>query len=141
MIHTRTEYAVTGYDELLQGVFLRFLRKATSEEFREAHQRLLDTMQAFSTQRVNLDVLFLGLVSPEDQRWMANLIIPRLAELAPNNYLYIAVVVPESPFTRLAMKSIEDMANGKGICDYCQFPNLVEAKQWLFLQPSGVLVK
>ncbi|AMM50115.1 hypothetical protein TH61_01495 [Rufibacter sp. DG15C] len=141
MIHTRTEYAITGYDELLQGVFLRFLRKGTSEEFREANQRLLQTMREYSTQRVNLDVLHLGLVSPEDQRWMANLIIPRLAELAPNNYLYIAVVVPESTFTRLAMKSIEDMSNGKGICDYCQFPNLVEAKQWLFLQPSGVLVK
>ncbi|GAA4315762.1 hypothetical protein [Nibribacter koreensis] len=141
MIHTRTDYAVTGYDELLQGVFLRFLRKATREEFKEAHQRLLQTMREYPTQRMNLDVLQVGLVSPEDQRWVASLIIPRLAELAPNNYLYIAVVVPETAFTRLAMTSIGDQVKDKGFCDYRQFPNLVEAKQWLFLQPSGVLVQ
>ncbi|QHL87149.1 hypothetical protein GU926_06775 [Nibribacter ruber] len=138
MIHTRTDYATTGYDELLQGVFLRYGRKCTSEEFKEANQRLLQTMRLYPTQRVNLDVLALGLVSPEDQRWMATAIIPRLADLAPNNYLYIAVVVPESAFTKLAVKAIEDMANASGICQHCQFPNLVEAKQWLFQQPSGV---
>ncbi|WP_205502982.1 hypothetical protein [Rufibacter psychrotolerans] len=131
MVHTDDPYATTGYDDLLEAVYLRYKRKGTSQEFRHANRRIVASMAASPTPRVFVDVREMGVVAPDDQKWVAHTIIPQLAQHAPGHYLYIALVVPENIFTKLAVETVEEISNGKGICLNRHFTSLAEARQWL----------
>jgi uncharacterized RmlC-like cupin family protein len=76
----------------------------------------------------------MGVVSPEDQKWVGNTIVEQLAQHAPGDFLYIALVVSEKIFTRLAITAIEDISNAKGICLNRHFYSVSEAKHWLTQQ-------
>ncbi|WP_207435823.1 hypothetical protein [Sabulibacter ruber] len=138
MVHTDDAYATTGYDELLDAVYLRYKRKGTSAEFRDANLRVVASMAKAPSHRLFVDVREMGIVAPEDQKWVANVIIPQLAQHAPENYVYIALVVPENIFTKLAVTTVEEISNGKGICLNRHFASQTEAKRWLAGQTMQV---
>lgn len=134
MVHTDNDYATTGYDEVLESVYLMYKRQGNSQEFRDANNRLVSTIAKIPTHRLYVDVRGMGVTSPEDQKWVGHTIVPQLARNAPGSYLYIAIIVPEKIFTQLAVTSIEEISNGKGICLNRHFYSAAEAKQWLAQQ-------
>ncbi|WP_181305879.1 hypothetical protein [Rufibacter sp. XAAS-G3-1] len=134
MVHTDNDYATTGYDQVLEAAYLVYKRQGTSPEFREANTRLVSTLARFPSHRLFVDVRGMGVISPEDQKWVGNTIVLQLAKNAPGNYLYIALLVSEKIFTKLAVTSIEDISNGKGICLNRHFYSAPEAKHWLTQQ-------
>ncbi|MFC6997844.1 hypothetical protein [Rufibacter roseus] len=138
IVHTEDDYAATGYDQVLEAVFLRYKRKGSSAEFRDANERIVASMRKTPTHRVHVDVREMGIVAPEDQKWVATSIIPQLAQNSPGQFVYIALVVPENVFTQLAVETVEDMSNQVGICLNRHFASEQEAKLWLAQQPQVV---
>ncbi|GGK66977.1 hypothetical protein ACD591_02935 [Rufibacter glacialis] len=134
MVHTDNDYATTGHDAVLEAVYLLYKRQGTSAEFREANQRAVASMARTSVQRLFVDARLMGVVSPDDQKWVGNSIVEQLAARAKGSYLYIALVVSEKIFTKLAIHAIEEISNGKGICLNRHFYSVSEAKHWLARQ-------
>ncbi|ALI97995.1 hypothetical protein [Rufibacter tibetensis] len=134
MVHTDNDYATTGYDEVLGAAYLTYKRQGTSQEFRDANHRIVASLAKKPTHRLFVDVRNMGVVSPEDQKWVGNTIVEQLAKNAPGKYLYIALLVPEKVFTKLAVTTIEEISNGKGICLNRHFFSVSEAKHWLAQQ-------
>lgn len=135
MIYSETDYALTGYNEVLQAVYLVYKRKGTSAEFREANLQLVQAITRRPAQRVLVDARAMGVVAPEDQRWVGAEIVLKLASLAPNQYLYIASLLSEHVFTKLAVQTVVEVSNSLGVCQNMEFSSEEEAKDWLSRQP------
>jgi hypothetical protein len=136
MIKTTTtyfdsDYIQIGADANLKAITLLYKRKGTSEEFRGAHNELLKVFDKHPEDKLFIDTRNLGIVAPEDQKWVGMQIIPELAAFTPKNFLKIAVVAPAYIFTKLAVDTVERVSMETGVCLNRNFDSTTAAEQWL----------
>ncbi len=132
LIYYDCDYFQIGKEADLGAVTLKYKRKCTSEEFREVNLKLLEVFeQASSQDKILIDTRDMGIVAPEDQKWVGQYIVPRLASATPQNYLKVAVITPDNIFTKLAVDTVERISMETGVCLNRNFNTVVAAKLWL----------
>ncbi len=133
-IYFESDYFQIGVDTRLQAITLQYKRKGSSEEFRGAHHKLLEVFKQNPEDKILIDARHLGIVAPDDQKWVGMQIIPQLAALTTRNFLKLAVVTSEYIFTKLAIDTVERISMETGICLNRNFDSVANAEQWLMEQ-------
>lgn len=127
----KEDYYEIGLDDRLQAVVLTYKRKGTSEEFRNLHFRLVEVFEKKRKSKLFVDTRKLGIVAPDDQRWVAQKVVPQMAMHAENQFLSIAVVTTKYVFTQMAVDNIEQLSIDTGTCLNKHFDNMAAATAWL----------
>lgn len=130
-ILSETDYYSIKHDTALQAVILTYKRKGTSDEFRQLHYKLLESFDKVVASKILVETHAMGIVAPQDQRWVGQFIIPQIAQKTPYKFLYAAVVAPEGVFTRLAVETVEKISVETGTCLNKHFDSTTTARQWL----------
>lgn len=126
------EYFEVGRDSELQALVLTYKRQGSSAEFRNLHYKLLESFEKTKRSKLLVDTREMGIVSPDDQRWVGQQMVPQFATHAQNQFLYIAVLHPaKKVFTQLAVNNIEQLSMETESCLNRHFDNPKDARQWL----------
>lgn len=131
ILSSSTDYCELAYDAELQALVLTYKRSCTKEEYRSTYHKLLETLKKVPVGRILVNMQHLGTVTPEDQRWLGQTMLPMLANATPNKHLFVAVFVPDNIFAQLAAEHIEELAEASGSCTNRHFATLAAAKMWL----------
>lgn len=130
-LYFENDYIRIGVDAAINAITLEYKRKGSSEEFKDAHQKLLEVFGQTPEDKILIDARQLGIVAPEDQKWVGMHIIPQLAAFTPSHFLKLAVVTPTYIFTKLAIDNVERISMETGICLNKNFDSVAAAQLWL----------
>jgi hypothetical protein len=119
-------YAII-YDELSKYVTMTWEGYATSSEFREGTELMLNTLIQNKCSKVLADVSKMVLISREDQLWLETNFLPRANRFG---FTKIALIQPTSYFNKVAIETINSRIDKKKI-SLMVFENGEEAKHWL----------
>jgi hypothetical protein len=109
-----------------QWVVLEIRARASSKEFREGMEMCLHALDVTQASRLLMDLRKMRLVLVDDERWLAQDLLPRLATTALNR---MAVVTPENA---LAREIVADLAKPRPTGTESKHCGSVqEAKEWL----------
>jgi hypothetical protein len=115
------------YDPQNAYVVMEWDGYATTVQFKEGTEKMLEVLVANKAGKVLADIKDMDIIGMEDQRWIESVFLPRAIE---QGFKAIALIKPTSYFNRVAVESISyKVANEKlqiGI-----FDNIEEAKVWL----------
>src|SRR5580765_7502459 len=119
------------YDELLKCVVMQWQGYATSNEFREGTELMLNTLISNKCSRVLADISKMVIISQEDQRWLETNFLPRAVRFG---FKKIALIKPASYFNKVAIETINSKIN-KDQLTLEIFDNVDDAKSWLTGEP------
>ncbi|MDN5213608.1 hypothetical protein QQ020_16165 [Fulvivirgaceae bacterium BMA12] len=132
MEYHNCDYANVGYDEAEGFTYMVIKRKGDSEHFRMAHYKTLELYDGKRPGKHLADTSKMGVVSIEDQQFIANKVIPQLLKMSPDHKLKIAVLVSDEVFSNVAVKSIVNKSKqGNHDVDHSVFNNYEQAINWL----------
>lgn len=100
---------------------------ASSYEFREGTELMLNTLIKHNTSKVIASIKGMTLISQDDQQWMNNTFLPRAINFGMK---YVAIIKPDSYFNKVAVESISYKVD-KSKLSIGFFDNLQEAREWL----------
>lgn len=119
------------YDELLKCVVMQWQGYATSNEFREGTELMLNTLISNKCSGVLADISKMVIISQEDQRWLETNFLPRAVRFG---FKKIALIKPASYFNKVAIETINSKIN-KDQLTLEIFDNVDDAKSWLTGEP------
>ncbi|GAB3535099.1 hypothetical protein GCM10027443_23370 [Pontibacter brevis] len=125
------DYFEIGQHDGLQAIILTYKRKGTSAEFRSLHYKLVEAFEKKRKGKLLVDARKLGIVAPEDQRWVGHHIVPQMARHNDRKFLSVAVVTTSYVFTQMAINNIEQLSVDTGSCINKHFHDMTEATNWL----------
>ena len=96
-----------------------------SNSLREFQTEFIKICDKLKVSKIISDAKQQKIIQHEDLEWMKYFIIP---EMINNGVEYFAIVIPESPFGKLAMKSFADAANEITVK---LFEDLLSAEEWI----------
>lgn len=117
------------FDESIDAVVMKWTGYATSQDFKEGTELMLNTLIKNNTFKVLADVKDMTIIAREDQEWLNNVFLPRAIEFG---FKVIAIIKPEPYFNKVAMESISQRIN-KHRLSLQFFDNLEDARDWLAL--------
>jgi hypothetical protein len=115
------------FDTDLNGVVMKWNGYATSREFREGTEYMLNMLIKHNTSKVLADITNMLLIGMEDQQWLETDFLPRAIKF---NLKYIAIVKPTSYFNKVAVESVSYKVDKEKLTINF-FDSLDEAKEWL----------
>jgi hypothetical protein len=115
------------YDESIQAVVADWKGYATSAQFREGSELMLDYVTKHGCHKALNNVKELILISKEDQDWVNRTFIPKASGLGLK---IVALVQPDSYFNKVAVESISYKIDKETIMVNF-FETVDEAKRWL----------
>ncbi|MEQ8470479.1 MAG: hypothetical protein RIC35_04805 [Marinoscillum sp.] len=126
-METPTKVYNIYHDSLENLVVMEWHGYATSSEFKEGTELMLNTLIQNNCKKVLADIKEMVLIGMEDQRWLTTLFIPRAAIFG---FKALAMVRSDNYFNQVAVESV---------CMHHTDPNLrieffdtnVEARAWL----------
>jgi hypothetical protein len=99
---------------------------ASSREFREGMEMCLHALDLTQATRLFMDLRKMRLVLVDDERWLAQDLLPRLATTALK---WMAIVSPESELARMIVADLARPRPTGAQSKHCA--TVEEAKQWL----------
>ncbi len=99
---TETPYHIL-YDEKLGAVVMDWDGYATSEQFREGTELMLNVMMRYKTGKVLANIKDMILIGREDQDWLEKTFLPRAISFG---FRFIAIIRPDNYFNNVAVESI-----------------------------------
>jgi hypothetical protein len=100
---------------------------ATSEQFREGTELMLNILIQNSCSKVLADIRDMTLIGMEDQKWLETNFLPRAIKFG---FKAIAIITPTSYFNKVAVESISyKIDKEKLIINY--FDSAEKASEWL----------
>jgi hypothetical protein len=115
------------YDELSKYVVMQWQGYATSNEFREGTELMLNTLISNRSSTVLADITRMVLISQEDQRWLENNFLPRAMRFG---FKKIALIRPNSYFNKVAVETITGKIDRDKL-SYEIFDSIEDATAWL----------
>jgi hypothetical protein len=115
------------FDKDLNSVVMEWKGYATSKQFKEGTELMLNTLIKHNTTNVLADIKEMTLIGMEDQRWLENIFLPRAIDFG---FKSIAIIQPESYFNKVAVESISYKIDQAKLSIKI-FDNIIEAKEWL----------
>ncbi len=102
------EYVNIGFNEQGEYTEMSIKRKGSSSEFRMAHDKVIELYKEKRPGRHLADTSKMGVVSVDDQEYVAKQVIPTLMELSPGQKVKIAVLVSHDVFAKVAVDAIRN---------------------------------
>jgi hypothetical protein len=126
-METRTETYNIYFDENINAVVMEWDGYATSSQFKEGTELMLNTLIKHKCDNVLADIKDMVLIGMEDQQWLDQHFLPRAIEFG---FKAIAIIRPEHYFNKVAVESISYKVD-KDKLAINFFDNVEEAKEWL----------
>jgi hypothetical protein len=125
------ETATTNYcvyfDEKINSVIMEWDGYATSAQFKEGTELMLNTLIQNNCFKVLADIKDMVLIGMEDQQWLDRHFLPRAIKFG---FKAIAIIRPDNYFNKIAVESISYKVD-KDKLAINFFDNITEAKKWL----------
>ena len=120
------------FDEAANFVVMEWDGYATSNQFREGTELMLNTLIKNNAAKVLADIKDMVLIGLEDQQWLESYFLPRAIKFG---FKAIAIIRPENYFNKVAVESISFKIDQKKL-KMNVFDSLEEAKLWLSTIPA-----
>lgn len=120
------------FEEATNFVVMEWDGYATSDQFREGTELMLNTLIKNNAAKVLADIKDMVLIGLEDQKWLESNFLPRAIKFG---FKAIALVRPENYFNKVAVESISFKIDQKKL-KMNVFDSLEEAKLWLSTIPA-----
>ncbi|HKC66809.1 MAG TPA: STAS/SEC14 domain-containing protein [Bacteroidia bacterium] len=91
------------FDDVLDAVIMEWNGYATTAQFREGTELMLNTLIQNKCSKVLADIEDMTLISVEDQQWLQTSFVPRAIKFG---FKVIAIVTPTSYFNKVAVESV-----------------------------------
>ncbi len=102
--HTKPVYKVY-FDEVAGIVVMEWNGYATTEQFRNGTELMLNELIRNKCSKVLANVKSMTLISSEDQKWLQELFLPRAIHFG---FGALAILKPDSYFNKVAVEAISD---------------------------------
>lgn len=116
------------FDEAQQAVVMQWEGYATSAQFREGTELMLNELIQHKASRVLADIRHMALIGSDDQRWLLDLFLPRALKFG---FRSVAFLKPGSYFNQVAVENVTSKIGAQLNMGF--FENSEEAWQWLKL--------
>lgn len=126
-METQTEIYKIYFDSTIDAVVMEWDGYATSAQFKEGTELMLNTLIQNNSFKVLADIKDMVLIGMEDQQWLNVHFLPRAIEFG---FKAIAIIKPNSYFNKVAVESISYKVD-KDKLAINFFDNVTEAKEWL----------
>jgi hypothetical protein len=123
---TTTNYKIY-FDKEINSVVMEWDGYATSTQFKEGTELMLNTLIQNNSFKVLADIKDMILIGVEDQQWLDRHFLPRAIKFG---FKAIAIIRPDSYFNKVAVESISYKVD-KDKLAINFFDNISEAKEWL----------
>jgi hypothetical protein len=117
------------FDESIDAVVMEWKGYATSNDFKEGTELMLNTLIRHNTFKVLADVKDMTIIAREDQEWLNAVFLPRATEFG---FKVIAIIQPEQYFNKVAIESISHRIDPQKL-SLRVFDNIEDAREWLSL--------
>lgn len=115
------------FDQTLRSVVMEWDGYATSGQFREGTELMLNVLVKNNASKVLADIKDMVLIGLEDQKWLDIDFLPRAFDFG---FEAIAIIRPDNYFNNVAVESISYKVEKEKL-KINIFDNLQEAKRWL----------
>jgi ribonuclease HII len=127
MMDTNTDIYNIYFDKEINAVVMEWDGYATSAQFKEGTELMLNTLIQNKAYKVLADIKDMVLIAMEDQEWLENNFLPRAIQFG---FKAIAMIKPDSYFNKIAVESISYKVDKEKLT--INFFNSVDdAKAWL----------
>lgn len=115
------------YDNEINAVVMEWDGYATSRQFKEGTELMLDTLVKNNTFKVLADIKDMTLIGMDDQHWLENNFIPRAAQ---SGFRALAIIRPDSYFNKVAVESVSYKVD-TNMLRINFFDSAASAREWL----------
>jgi hypothetical protein len=115
------------YDEQIAAVIMNWNGYATSEQFKEGTELMLNTLIQNNAHKVLADIKDMAIIGMEDQRWLDTQFLPRATQFG---FKALAIVRPKNYFNNVAVETISYKVDKEKLAINF-FDNIEAARQWL----------
>lgn len=122
-----TEIYNIYFDPAINVVVMEWDGYATSKQFKEGTELMLNTLIKNNASKVLADIKDMVLIGMEDQKWLDTDFLPRAITFG---FKAIAIIKPDYYFNKVAVESISYKVD-KDKLNINFFDNIEEAKEWL----------
>jgi hypothetical protein len=115
------------FDADIKSVVMKWHGYATSRQFKEGTELMLNTLIKHNCYKVLADIRDMTLIGMEDQQWINDVFLPRATKFG---FKAIAIIKPRSYFNKIAVETISyKVDKDKLMINF--FDNIDEARNWL----------
>ena len=115
------------FDQEINSVVMKWDGYATSRQFKEGTELMLNTLIKNNSCKVLADIKDMVLIGMEDQQWLDTHFLPRAIKFG---FKTMAIIKPEHYFNKVAIESISHKVD-KNKLAITFFDNIPEAREWL----------
>lgn len=115
------------FDENINSVVMEWHGYATSRQFKEGTELMLNTLIKNNSSKVLADIRNMTLIGMEDQQWINEVFLPRATKFG---FKAIAIIKPRSYFNKIAVETISYKVDKEKLTINF-FDNVEEAGEWL----------
>jgi hypothetical protein len=115
------------FDAELNSVVMEWNGYATSKQFREGTELMLNTLIQNNCSKVLADIRDMTIIGMEDQQWLESSFLPRAIKFG---FKVIAIITPTSYFNKVAVESISYKVNKEKLAINF-FDHVEDGIQWL----------
>lgn len=126
-METNTETYNIYFDQEIDTVVMEWDGYATSSQFKEGTELMLNTLIKNNCFKVLADIKDMVLIGMEDQQWLETHFLPRAIQFG---FRAIAIIRPEHYFNKVAVENISYKVD-KDKLSISFFENIEEAREWL----------
>lgn len=126
-METNTEIYNIYFDREIDSVVMEWYGYATSTQFKEGTELMLNTLIQNNSFKVLADIKDMVLIGMEDQQWLNTHFLPRAIKFG---FKAIAIIKPNNYFNKVAVETISYKVD-KDKLAINFFDNIAEAKEWL----------
>ena len=125
-----TDFVKITYDTEAKLLIQRWKRIVTSEEYRKAFQVSLEAVSKYNIPLFLSDTSKEGVISPEDRKWLEEVIIPKAVK---NGLKYSATIMDKDLYKKYYLSKIKNASEESGM-RFRIFDNYDEGLKWLLSQ-------
>lgn len=126
-METNAEIYNIYFEESLNAVVMEWDGYATSNQFREGTELMMNVLIKHKASKVLADIKDMVLIGMEDQKWLDEVFLPRAIKFG---FKTIAIIRPDSYFNKVAVESVSYKVDKEKLTINF-FDNIEEAKNWL----------
>ena len=126
-MEANTEIYNIYFDKDLNCVVMEWDGYATSKQFKQGTELMLNTLIQNSCSKVLADIKDMKIIAMEDQQWLNEEFLPRATSFG---FKAIAIVKPDYYFNQVAVETISYKVD-KDKLTINFFDNIEEARNWL----------
>ncbi len=115
------------FDNDIDAVVMEWHGYATSRQFKEGTELMLNTLIKHNGSKVLADIRDMTLIGMEDQQWINDVFLPRATKFG---FKAIAIIKPRSYFNKIAVETISYKVDKEKLTINF-FDDIDEAKEWI----------